>query len=639
MEIFDIRNEDGSVTGKTKERELVHRDGDIHGTSHVWIIRKNKIGTFDVLLQLRSKDKDAFPDCYDISSAGHILAGQDYLESALRELEEELGIKAKKKDLKYLGMYYSALNTEFYGKPFINNEISAVYIYDKFVDILKLQLQTEEVQSVRWMEYTECRNRIKAGTLKHAIILDEFLMLGEAVKKKLEQENQLEKQNIAAKKVELNNSNLNNSNLNNIDIKNGKSNIDKSHNIEFDNNILYNNELKNNSIENIGSKKNYKKCSVSEACGGCQFQGVPYKEQLSNKQKFVEQLFKGYCQVKPIVGMDNPLHYRNKVHAVVGENKDHEIISGTYKAGTHFLVPVESCMLEDEKADAIVATLRRLFKSFKYKPYNEDKSTGLIRHILIKRGFKTNQIMVVVVTASHMVPSKNNFVDALRKAHPDITTIVQNINDRTTSMVLGEKENVWYGKGYIEDILCDRVFRISSKSFYQINSVQTEHLYNTAIQMAQLTGKETIIDAYCGIGTIGIVASKYAKKVIGIELNKDAVKDAIANAKRNGISNCYFHEADAGKFMLNLAQDTNDNEVDVVVMDPPRSGSTEEFLNSVAKLNPKKVIYISCDPKTQIRDIEFLKKKGYKVVECRPFDMFPFTEHVETIVALHRKDT
>ena len=193
MEIFDIRSEDGRVTGITKERELVHRDGDIHGTSHVWIIRKNKVGTFDVLLQLRSKDKDGFPDCYDISSAGHILAGQDYLESALRELEEELGIKAKKKDLKYIGMHSCSINTEFYGKPFINNEISAIYIYEKFVDVLKLNLQIEEVQSVKWMEYTECRNRIKAGTLNHCIHLDEFLMLGEAVKK-LEQDHQQEKQ-------------------------------------------------------------------------------------------------------------------------------------------------------------------------------------------------------------------------------------------------------------------------------------------------------------------------------------------------------------------------------------------------------------------------------------------------------------
>jgi len=206
-------------------------------------------------------------------------------------------------------------------------------------------------------------------------------------------------------------------------------------------------------------------------------------------------------------------------------------------------------------------------------------------------------------------------------------------------MVLGDKENVWYGKGYIEDILCDRVFRISSKSFYQINSVQTEHLYNAAIKMAQLTGKETIIDAYCGIGTIGIVASKYAKKVIGIELNKDAVKDAIANAKCNSISNCYFHEADAGKFMLDLAEGSKENEVDVVFMDPPRSGSTEEFLSSVAKLKPKKVVYISCNPETQARDVKVLEKKGYKVVECRPFDMFPFTEHVENIVLLQRKNS
>jgi len=204
-------------------------------------------------------------------------------------------------------------------------------------------------------------------------------------------------------------------------------------------------------------------------------------------------------------------------------------------------------------------------------------------------------------------------------------------------MVLGDKENVWYGKGYIEDILCNRIFRISSKSFYQVNSVQTEHLYYAAIQMAQLKGGETVIDAYCGIGTIGIVASQYVKKVIGIELSKDAVKDAISNAKCNGINNCYFHEADAGKFMLNLAQEPDENKIDVVFMDPPRSGSTEEFLNSVAKLDPKKVVYISCNPQTQVRDLNFLEKKGYKVIECRPFDMFPFTEHVETVVLLSSK--
>lgn len=612
MELFDIRNTDGSITGETKERELVHRDGDLHGTSHVWIIRKTKGGTFDVLLQLRSCDKDSFPDCYDISSAGHMPAGQEYLESALRELEEELGIKAKKKDLNYIGMHDGHIATEFYGKPFINNEISAIYVYDKFVDIKKLRLQKEEVQSVRWMDYSECCNRIKAGTLNHCIFLDEILMLGDAIKK-LEQERENinqrnESNNMASKNIESKNTELNNAKLMNV-------------------------ETKNKNIKNLRDEK----CSVKESCGGCQFQGIPYKEQLKKKQNQVEQLFKGYCPVKPIIGMDNPYHYRNKVHAVIGEDKNHQIISGTYKAGTHFLVPVASCMLEDEKADVILETLRHLFKSFKYKPYNEDKHIGLIRHVLIKRGFMTNQIMVVLVTASQLVPSKKNFVEALRKVHPEITTIVQNINDRSTSMVLGDKENIWYGKGYIEDILCDRIFRISSKSFYQINPVQTEHLYNTAIQMAKLTGKETVIDAYCGIGTIGIVAASHAKKVIGVELNKDAVKDAIANAKRNDISNCKFYQGDAGKFMVSMSEDPMQNAAEVVIMDPPRSGSTEEFLNSVAKLKPKTVVYISCNPETQIRDVKFMEKKGYKAIECRPFDMFPFTEHVETVTLLSKK--
>lgn len=380
-----------------------------------------------------------------------------------------------------------------------------------------------------------------------------------------------------------------------------------------------------------------KKCTVSQSCGGCQYQGVQYDEQLKLKQKYVEKLFKDISKVKPIVGMENPYYYRNKVHAVVGEDKNRQLITGTYKEGSHLIVPVETCMLEDTKADEILKTLRQLFKSFKYKPYHEDKRTGLIRHVLIKRGFATNEIMVVIVTGALIVPSKKNFIDALRKVHPEITTIIQNINDRATSMVLGEKENIWYGKGYIEDILCGKIFRISSKSFYQINPVQTEHLYNAAINMAKLSGKETIIDAYCGIGTIGIVASKQAKSVIGIELNKDAVKDAKSNARRNQIENCTFYEGDASKFMIAMALEQPQNSIDVVFMDPPRSGSTEEFLNSIIKLNPERVVYISCNPETQVRDLKVLMKKGYKVSECTPFDMFPFTEHVETVVKIVKK--
>ena len=243
----------------------------------------------------------------------------------------------------------------------------------------------------------------------------------------------------------------------------------------------------------------------------------------------MQALLGRFCKVYPIKGMDNPFHYRNKVHAVFGHRKG-EIISGVYEAGTHNLVPVESCMIEDEKADEIIGTIRGMLKSFKIKTFDEDTGYGLLRHVLIRRGFVTNEIMVVLVTASPVFPSKNNFVKALREKHPEITTIVQNINGRGTSMVLGDREQILYGKGYIEDVLCGCRFRISPRSFYQVNPVQTEYLYGKAIELAGLTGKELVLDAYCGIGTIGMIASKQANTVIGVELNSDAVKDAIQNA-------------------------------------------------------------------------------------------------------------
>lgn len=251
--------------------------------------------------------------------------------------------------------------------------------------------------------------------------------------------------------------------------------------------------------------------------------------------------------------------------------------------------------------------------------------------------------MVVLVLSSTMFPSKNNFVKALLKEHPEITTIVMNINDRRTSMVLGDREQTLYGKGYIEDVLCGNTFRISPKSFYQINSVQTEILYNKAIEFAGLTGNETVIDAYCGIGTIGITAASYMAgqaggkggNVIGVELNTDAVKDAIANAKRNNMDNIRFYCDDAGKFMTRMAADGQ--RADVVFMDPPRSGSDETFLSCVAKLAPKKIVYISCGPDTLARDLGVLKKKGYRVEKMVGVDLFPMTEHVETVVLLSQR--
>lgn len=381
------------------------------------------------------------------------------------------------------------------------------------------------------------------------------------------------------------------------------------------------------------NKKPKSRCPVFKECGGCQYLDIPYEEQLKLKQAELQKLLGKFCKVYAIEGMENPDYYRNKVHAVFGHRKG-EPVSGVYKAGTHILVPVEKCLIEDEKADEIIGTIRGMLKSFKIRTFDEDTGYGLLRHVLIRRGFATGEIMVVLVTASPVFPSKNNFVKALRQKHPEITTVVQNINGRGTSMVLGDKEHVLYGSGYIEDVLCGCRFRISSKSFYQVNPVQTERLYAKAIELAGLTGKETVIDAYCGIGTIGIVASRHAKQVIGVELNKDAVRDAVENAKCNGVKNVKFYCNDAGRFMTGMAQEGGT--ADVVFMDPPRSGSTEEFMRAVAAVKPKKVVYISCGPETLARDLEFFDKIGYKALGAWGVDLFPATKHTESIVLLQK---
>ena len=376
-------------------------------------------------------------------------------------------------------------------------------------------------------------------------------------------------------------------------------------------------------------------CAYAKKCGGCRYQGVPYEKQLAKKQKQVQELLGKYGKVQKIIGMKNPYFYRNKVHAVFDRDRKGNIISGIYEEGTHRVVPVENCLIEDEKSQEIIRTIRGMLKSFKIRTYDEDTGYGLLRHVLIRRGFSTGEIMVVLVTGSPIFPSKNNFVKALRKAHPEITTVVLNVNDRQTSMVLGDREKPIFGPGFIKDRLCGCMFRISPKSFYQVNPVQTEILYQTAIDYAGLTGKETVIDAYCGIGTIGLIAAKKAGKVIGVELNKDAVKDARINAKENKITNAAFYQGDAGRFMVEMA--AKGEKADVVFMDPPRAGSDERFLSSVVKLSPKKVIYISCNPETLARDLKYLTKHHYKVEKIQPVDMFPFCDHCETVCELVRK--
>ena len=387
--------------------------------------------------------------------------------------------------------------------------------------------------------------------------------------------------------------------------------------------------------EKTAVKKKSGLCPVADKCGGCSWINKPYVEQLKNKEKQLKELLAPFCKVEGVIPMEHPEHYRNKVHAVFGENRYHDAISGIYEQKSHRIVPVDSCLIENAKADEIIVSIRGLLKSFHIRPYNEDTGYGLLRHVLIRTGHVTGQIMVVLVLASPILPSKNNFVKALLKRYPEITTVVINVNNRNTSMVLGDKEHVIYGKGYIEDELCGKRFRISPRSFYQVNPIQTEILYGKALEYAGLTGKETVVDAYCGIGTIGMVAAKTVKEVIGVELNAEAVRDAQSNARRNNMKNIRFVQGDAGVFLEGMAD--REEAVDVVFMDPPRSGSSPEFLKSLLVIRPKKIVYISCEPETQARDLKTLKK-DYKVEAIQPVDMFPFTEKCETVVLLTRKE-
>jgi len=376
-------------------------------------------------------------------------------------------------------------------------------------------------------------------------------------------------------------------------------------------------------------------CPVSGKCGRCQWIKMPYKEQLKQKEKWVRELLKPYCKMEAIIGMEEPAHYRHKVQAVFGEDRRHQIISGIYKEETHTIVPMDSCLIENQKADAIIVSIRELAKSFKIRPYNEDTGYGLLRHVLVRVGYATGEIMVVLVLASPVMPSKNNFVKALRKLHPEVSAIVVNVNPRGSGKVLGDREQVIFGKGYIEDVMYGKTFRIFPRSFYRVNPAQAEKLYKKALEYAGLSGKEVVLDAYCGSGTIGIIAASYAKQVIGVDIRGDAIRDARENARINGIKNIWFHHNDAGELMSEMGK--QNEKADVIFMEPPGNGSSEAFLSAAARLCPSKVIYISCNPQTLVRDIISLQKKGYQAVRGAACDMLAFTKNAEICVELRRK--
>ena len=375
-------------------------------------------------------------------------------------------------------------------------------------------------------------------------------------------------------------------------------------------------------------------CPIAYKCGGCDYSDISYEDELEEKMNYSAYFLSSFGPIAPIMGMKEPYHYRNKVQAVFGYNHKGEIISGLYRKGTHQIVAVRDCELEFKEAANILRSIRKLMKSFHLTPYNEDTFQGDIRHVLLRKGHKSGEILILLIFGNPYFKSKKEFINALKEMHSEISTICFQVNNEKTSMVISENRiTTLYGKGYIEDTLCGLSFRISPSSFYQINSLQTEVLYNTAIAMASLSGKERVMDAYCGTGTIALVASKKAKSVVGVELNESAVRDAIDNAKRNNIDNATFVTADASLYCKELAK--AHEEFDVVFLDPPRSGSDERFLSSLIKLGPKRIVYISCNIETQSRDLRYLESFGpYRTYASQVVDMFPRTEHVENIALL-----
>ncbi|MCQ2793955.1 MAG: 23S rRNA (uracil(1939)-C(5))-methyltransferase RlmD [Bacilli bacterium] len=383
----------------------------------------------------------------------------------------------------------------------------------------------------------------------------------------------------------------------------------------------------------LSPKRIKPKCPVATACGGCAFQVLDYPEQLNYKQEKVaaalKQIAKLNVKVNPCIGLDSPYYYRNKTQMPV-KMINHHIVTGFYKVKSHDIVPINECAIADKRANKIAQSVVAIMEDFKIEPYNEDTRKGIIRHLLVRTSYHEKEIMLVLVTSCDSFPSRNNFINAIKKANPEITTIVQNINKRDTNVILGEQERVLYGKGYIVDSLLDIKFHISASSFFQINPITTEKLYAYIKQNLGLKKDDVLLDAYSGVGTIGMSLASNVKQVLSVEIEKSAVKDAIKNAKANGINNIKFICDDAARYINTL------DKLDVLVMDPPRKGSSLEFLNAVKRLKPTRIIYVSCDPNTLARDLAILKDM-YMIKVVQPFDMFPMTYHVETVVYLLRR--
>lgn len=377
-------------------------------------------------------------------------------------------------------------------------------------------------------------------------------------------------------------------------------------------------------------------CVYFSQCGGCQLQHLSYEGQLKWKQNMVANVMKRLgkidAPVLPVKGMDEPWHYRNKSQIPFAQNEAGEMVAGFYKTKSHSIVDMERCLIQTGEADAVMADLKRALEVLGVLPYDEKSHQGMLRHVVVRKGRASGEVMVVLVTKTRKFPQASAAVEKIRELIPNVTSIVQNINSEKTNVIFGNETFTLWGKDTIEDTIGNVRFEISARSFYQVNPIQTEVLYKQALYYAQLTGNERVIDAYCGIGSISLFLAQKAGHVMGVEIVEQAIEDAKRNAELNGFTNTYFEAGPAEEVIPRWYKEGK--EADVLVVDPPRKGCDEALLNTIIEQKPKRVVYVSCNPATLARDLRILEDGGYKTQEVQPVDMFPHTTHCEAVAWL-----
>ena len=381
-------------------------------------------------------------------------------------------------------------------------------------------------------------------------------------------------------------------------------------------------------------------CPVYDRCGGCQLQHLSYAGQLQVKRQHVQDALAriGHLdtEVLPVLGCANPWNYRNKMQFPAAMDAAGVLNIGCYAAATHSVVDTEGCLIQKEANNQVLLTVRKWMKRFGISAYDEKTGKGLVRHVMARAGVRSGQVMAVLITSAYDIPHKKELISWLTTYVPELVSVVQNINKKATNVVMGSKTRVLYGEPTIKDSLGALTFNISAQSFFQVNSEQAEKLYNKALEFAALQGNETIVDVYCGTGTISLYMAKHAKKVYGIEIVASAIEDANRNAQDNGCANAEFILGDAAAELPELL--AKGVLPDVVLVDPPRAGCEERVLEAIAGVGPQRIVYVSCSPASLARDLAYLEQHGYKAVVAQPVDMFPMTSHVETVVLLQKEE-